>query len=206
MLLWSGLFFLALGVALFAVDRRAAHFFHDRIPFKVHRIIARTTDWAKGGHWLVISVAVLAIAGTLRWTGHKAPVVQRAFEASFAFIVCLAVGTLVVHALKIVLGRRRPRDELEHGLYGFMPFRFVLQYDSFPSGHALTIVCVAVILSSFFPALAPLWFTIALYLALTRAFVSAHFLSDVSIGFGLGLLTAREVVFYFFPALFQPWF
>jgi membrane-associated phospholipid phosphatase len=51
-----------------------------------------------------------------------------------------------------------------------------------------------------------LWFAIALYLALTRVFLNAHFLSDVLIGASVGLLTARETVFYLFPTLFQPWF
>jgi membrane-associated phospholipid phosphatase len=206
MLLWSGLFFIALGVALFAVDRRAAHVFHDSIPFPLHRFIARTTDGAKGGHWLAIAIVAIAVSYGLRAFGHDTPAVRSAFFAALAFLICLAIGTIVTHIFKILLGRRRPRDELEHNLYGFMPFRFDLQYDSFPSGHALTIVCVAVILSGLFPVLAPLWFAVALYLALTRAFVSAHFLSDVAFGIGLGLLTAREVVLYLFPTLAQPWF
>lgn len=206
MLLSSGLFFIVLGAALYAVDRRAAHFFHDHIPFALHRLINKTTNWAKGSHWLAIAIAALAITYIARWLGHDTPALSRASYAAFAFVVCLAAGTIIVHFLKIVLGRRRPRDELDHNLFGFMPFRFDLQYDSFPSGHALTIVCVAVIFCSLFPMLAPLWFAIALYLSLTRAFLNAHYLSDVSVGIGLGLLTAREVVFYLFPALFVPWF
>lgn len=206
MLLWSGLFFIALGVVLFAVDRRAAHYFHDNIPFPLHRFIARTTDAAKGGHWLAISIVLLSVTYALRAFGHDTPAVRSVFFAALAFLICLALGTIITHIFKILLGRRRPRDELEHDLYGFMPLRFNLQYDSFPSGHALTIVCVAVIMCGLFPVLAPLWFAIAFYLALTRAFVSAHFLSDVSVGIGLGLLTAREVVFYLFPTLARPWF
>jgi membrane-associated phospholipid phosphatase len=206
MLLWSGLFFIVLGIAMFAVDRRAAHYFHDHISIKLHRAINRTTDWAKGAHWLIISVAIVFLAYLLRVSGHDATWLHRASYAALAFIACLATGTIILHILKIMLGRRRPRDELEHGFFGFMPFGFDLQYDSFPSGHALTIVCVAVVLSGLFPAFAPLWFVIALYLAMTRALGNAHFLSDVSFGIAIGLLTARELVLYFFPALFQPWF
>ena len=87
-----------------------------------------------------------------------------------------------------------------------MPLRFDLQYDSFPSGHALTIFCVAVILSGALPVFAPLWFAVAAYLAATRALLNAHFLSDVFIGAGVGLLASRETVLYLFPALWQPWF
>lgn len=206
MLLWSGLAFIVLGLASLAIDRRAAHFFHARIGRPMHRAIARTTDWAKGAHWLATALAALTAAYLLRWIIADRPWLHTAIAASLAFLASLAIGTVVVHVLKILLGRRRPRDELEHGLYGFMPLRFDLQYDSFPSGHALTIVCVAVIASGLCPVLAPLWFAIALYLALTRALLNAHFLSDVLIGAGLGLFTARAVVLYLFPALWQPWF
>jgi membrane-associated phospholipid phosphatase len=206
MLFWSGLAFIALGIAAFAIDRRATHFFHDHISFRVHRFLNRTTDLAKGAHWLAISVAVFVIANLAQRLGYGMPVAHRASNAALAFVVSLAVGTIVIHVLKIVLGRRRPRDEMDHGFFGFLPMRFDLQYDSFPSGHALTISCVAVIFSSLFPSWSPLWFAVALYLALTRALANAHFLSDVCFGIGIGLLTVREVVFYFFPALLRPWF
>jgi membrane-associated phospholipid phosphatase len=127
-------------------------------------------------------------------------------DTSLAYLASLAIGSAILHSMKTLLGRRRPKDELELKLFGFRPFYFDLQYDSFPSGHALTIFCVAVIASAVMPLLAPLWFAIALYLALTRTFLNAHFLSDVLIGSAIGLLTARETVLYLFPNLFQPWF
>ncbi len=206
MLLWSGLCFLLLGVASFAVDRRAAHLVHARVHRRIHRRLARTTDWAKGAHWLTISIAAIVLTeGWLYFVGEVA-VLHTAARAAMAFLASLAVGSLVLHIIKIVAGRRRPRDELEHDLYGFRPFQFDTQHDSFPSGHAMTIFCVATIAAGLFPALWPLWFAVALYLALTRAFMNAHFFSDVFIGAGIGLLASRETVLYFFPALFQPWF
>ena len=104
------------------------------------------------------------------------------------------------------IGRRRPRDELELDLYGFRPFTFDLRSDSFPSGHALTIFCVAVVLSAAIPGLALLWFAVATCLALTRALLNSHFLSDVMVGAGIALVTTREVLLQFFPALARTWF
>jgi len=46
---------------------------------------------------------------------------------------------------KLVLGRRRPRDELEMNRYGFILFGFNLDWNSFPSGHRADVMCVAVI-------------------------------------------------------------
>ena len=125
---------------------------------------------------------------------------------ALAFIACLLAGSAILHGMKLVIGRRRPRDDMEMNKYGFVWFRFRLAFNSFPSGHALTIMCVAAIATAAVPVLAPLWFALALWLGLTRALLTAHFLSDVFIGAGIGLLAARETLVYLFPTLALPWF
>jgi undecaprenyl-diphosphatase len=164
------------------------------------------TDWAKGGYWLAISLAGIMLSKAVLWLRGPSPLVKQVFSLSLAYLACLAVGSAILHSVKIVAGRRRPRDELEMNLYGFRPFRFDPQYDSFPSGHALTICCVAVIASAAWPQLIALWFAVALYLSLTRALLNAHFLSDVFIGAATGILASRETLFYLFPKLFPRWF
>lgn len=206
MLLWSAIALFLGGLASFAIDRRAVHMFHDIIDRKTERLIYHTTDWAKGAHWLVITAAAYAWG----WGDEKifgvTEISRLLITNSLAFLVSLTAGSLILHTLKTVLGRRRPRDELELGLYGFLPLQLNLRCDSFPSGHALTIFCVAVILSGAFPELTPVWFAAALYLGLTRAFLNAHFLSDVFFGAGIGMLTSREVIIFLFPNLIQGWF
>ena len=206
MLLWFGIFLLAAGLASFAVDRRAVHFFHDRIPVRLHRRIARTTDWAKGAYWLALSATVFLVSQAAIWIWGSTPLLESWARTSLAYLASLAIGSAILHSIKTLLGRRRPRDELELKQFGFRPFYFDLQYDSFPSGHALTIFCVAVIASAVWPMWAPLWFAIALGLAMVRALLTAHYLSDVFFGIGVGLLSAREVVIHWLPALKQPWF
>ena len=206
MLLWSAIALLLGGTACFAIDRQAAHVFHGIVNRRMERLIYHTTDWAKGGHWLATAILTYAAARLGEWAFGSSPVLELATASALAFLVSLAAGSMILHTMKTILGRRRPRDELELGLYGFEPFGLNLRYDSFPSGHALTIFCVAVILSGTIPSLTPLWFAIALYLALTRALLTAHFMSDVFIGAGIGLLTTREIVLYLFPNLAQIWF
>lgn len=206
MLFWLGIFLLAAGLACFAVDRRTAHFFHDRIPQRLHRRIWHTTDWAKGAYWLAVSLVVLVVAQAAIHIWGPTELLEFWTNVALAYLASLAAGSAILHSIKVLLGRRRPRDELELNLYGFRIFHFDLQHDSFPSGHALTIFCVAVIASAAAPVLTLLWFAIAFYLALTRVFLNAHFLSDVFVGAAIGILTAREIVLYFFPSLFQPWF
>ena len=206
MLIWTGFALIALGLASFAIDRRAAHVFHAIVDRRVERVLHATTDWAKGAHWLAAASTAYVLARLLEWRLGSDSLVQRLAEVSLAFLASLAAASVILHTIKIVLGRRRPRDELELGLYGFRPFTFDLRRDSFPSGHALTIVCVATIMTAALPALAPLWFAIAIYLALTRALLNSHFVSDVLVGAGIALVVTREVLSLFFPALMRPWF
>jgi len=188
MLLWAGLLFLAAGAACLALDRQAAHLFYDHVNEPFFVFLDRTTHLAKGGFLLAAAIVIyLASQATMRFLPGSV-LLHIASKASFAFIVCLATGSAVLHVVKRVLARRRPRDEMEMGLYGFIPFSFDSQYNSFPSGHALTIMSVAVVAACFSPRLALVWFALALWLGLTRAFLTAHFLSDVFVGAGIALI------------------
>jgi len=206
MLLGFGILLLVLGCASLAIDRRAAHWFYETVHRRWDLRIRRTTDWAKGAYWLAGSAAVYAAAQAAGALWGLSPLLDNVSRAALAFLASLAAASAILHSIKIVLGRRRPRDEFDFGIFRFEPFRFSLQYDSFPSGHAMTICCVATILSGVAPALAPLWFAVALYLAFTRAVLNAHFLSDVFAGAGIGIVVTREVVTVLFPTLAQPWF
>lgn len=206
MLLWAGIFLLIAGVLCFAIDRRAVHFFHDSVNRVWTLRIHRTTDWAKGAHWLTIAIAAWLIAWIWQHFFGANLFLRQMARVALAFLASLAIGSIILHTLKLFLGRRRPRDELELGLYGFMPLRFDFQYDSFPSGHALTIFCVAVIACGVLPDFAVLWFAIAAYLACTRALLTAHFPSDVFVGAGVSLIATRETLLYLFPDLMRSWF
>ncbi len=206
MLLWIGILLIAGGIACLRIDRRTSHVLYERVTMRFWRALDATTHWAKASHWLIAAVlAYLAAQAAMRLWGPDAAL-QLVARCALAFVASLAVGSVVLHGIKLVLGRRRPRDDIEMGLYGFMPLSFDLQYNSFPSGHALTIMCVAVIASAAWPHLALLWFAIAAWLGLTRALLTAHYLSDVLVGAGIGLLSARETVIHVFPSLAPSWF
>jgi membrane-associated phospholipid phosphatase len=206
MLLWAGLGLILAGIACLGVDRAAAHALYDRVGPRFHAFLEATTHWAKAAHWLV--GAIIAY-GAARWALTRYPgdpPLLWLADCSLAFIVSLTIGSAILHAMKLVIGRRRPRDDFEMGLHGFRFFAFNLDHNSFPSGHSLTIFCVAVIATAVMPSFAVLWFAIAAWLALTRALLTAHYLSDVFIGAGIGVIAARETIVYFFPALHLPWF
>jgi membrane-associated phospholipid phosphatase len=206
MLFWAGLILIALGLAALTIDRSLAHFIYDHVSARAHKFLDGITHYAKAGHWLSVAIVALILAALLRHFQILGDVSALMINYSLAFIAMLTLGSAVLHVIKLVLGRRRPRDDMEMGLYGFVPFAFNLEYNSFPSGHALTICCVAVIFTCVWPMLWPLWFAVAALLAVTRALLTAHFLSDVLIGAGIGLIAAREVLLLGFPGFAPHWF
>src|SRR3984957_3356396 len=206
MLFWAGLILIALGLAALLIDRALAHFIYDHVGAKAHKFLDGITHYAKAGHWLAAPILALAGGGVARHFRADRGGIPQLINYSLAFIAMLTLGSAVLHVIKLVLGRRRPRDDMEMGLYGFKPLAFNLEYNSFPSGHALTICCVAVIFTCVWPLWWPLWFTIATLLAVTRALLTAHFLSDVLIGAGIGLLAGREVLLLGFPGFAPHWF
>jgi membrane-associated phospholipid phosphatase len=206
MLFWAGLILIALGLAALTIDRSLAHFIYDHVSPRWHKFLDGITHYAKAGHWLSVAIAALILAALLRHFQILGDVSALMINYSLAFIAMLTLGSAVLHVIKLVLGRRRPRDDMEMGLYGFVPFAFNLEYNSFPSGHSLTIVCVAVIFTCVWPMLWPFWFAIAALLSVTRALLTAHFLSDVLIGAGIGLIAAREVLLLGFTGFAPSWF
>jgi membrane-associated phospholipid phosphatase len=205
MMLWLALLFLVAGLACLSIDRQMAHYCRERLAKPVFQFALRVTDWAKGGPW--IGAAALIYLATQAWIAlvQETPLVRAISDYALALLASFIAGSIILHLIKIFLGRRRPRDDFEHGLYGFRYFTWQLQYDSFPSGHSMTIFSVAVVLSAAFPPLAPIWLVLALGLSLTRAMLTAHFLADVMVGAAIGIIATRQTFLVLFPDLFPSW-
>jgi undecaprenyl-diphosphatase len=119
---------------------------------------------------------------------------------SKAMIVLLAGILSGLNApLKILIGRIRPY----HGVPPFElhPFKFALVNTeasfSFPSGDVSIAFAMAMSLSFTLPGLRPLWWTLAVIVAVERVAENAHYPSDVVAGAALGVavaLLARKIV------------
>ncbi len=205
MMLWLALLFVIAGLVCLSIDRRMAHYCRERLAKRAFQFALRITDWAKGGPW--IGAAALTYLAAQAWIAlaQETQLVRAISDYALALLASFIAGSVILHVIKIFLGRRRPRDDFEHGLYGFRYFTWQLQYDSFPSGHSMTIFSVAVVLSAAFPLLAPLWLVLALGLSLTRAMLTAHFLADVMVGAAIGIIATRQTFLLLFPNLFPSW-
>ena len=198
--------FLIVGLLFFPFDRRSAHYCREQLHRPAWKLALRVTDWAKGLPWIIAALfAYLSVQAMMAWSGET-PLLRQISNYALALLASFVAASIILHSIKIFLGRRRPRDEFQHGLYGFRYFTWELQYDSFPSGHAMTIFCVAVVASAISPALAPVWLVLATWLALTRALLTSHWFSDVLVGAAIGTVVTREMLLLVFPQLAPAWF
>ena len=94
----------------------------------------------------------------------------------------LIATMLVCESIKQVARRERPAVARMERLIG------VQKTTSFPSGHAASAMAAAVLLTAFAPAFAPVWFSLAALMALSRVYVGVHYPSDIAVGAVVGIL------------------
>ncbi|MFO8080116.1 MAG: phosphatase PAP2 family protein [Armatimonadota bacterium] len=108
--------------------------------------------------------------------------------------VAYLLRTLVVQWMKLLIGRPRPRVLADATVFeGFGGGR------SFPSGHASFAFMMAIIISAWFPRWRwPVW-GIAIFVAISRVLVNAHFTSDIIVGALIGTVTGAVALWIWPP-------
>jgi membrane-associated phospholipid phosphatase len=120
------------------------------------------------------------------------------FAAQSIFVwFSVALSGVVADILKFILGRARPKLLFENGNYGFEFFKTSHEWVSCPSGHASTAISLGVSLAFLFPRARLPILALAVIVAFSRVFITAHFVSDVLIGSLIGALTAVLLERYF---------
>jgi membrane-associated phospholipid phosphatase len=117
-------------------------------------------------------------------------------SALFLFISLSCIG-IFVDILKWIVGRYRPIELFNYSYFGFGFFGVGYEWTSFPSGHAQTAFTLATALSILRPRWGIPLFIIAGAVALSRVVLTAHYLSDVIAGAGIGILLTFAVKYFF---------
>lgn len=166
------------------------------------------TDFGKSG-WSLISSAILFAIFMLA-AKNKASIHKRihylasAHLAAFVFL-SVALSGLSANILKRAIGRARPKNFDDWGIYGFSPFHGSSRFESFPSGHSTTVGAIFMILALCVPRYRILFFVLAVWLGMTRVIVGAHYPSDVIAGLAWGgwFTFATAVIFSRYQLAFR---
>jgi membrane-associated phospholipid phosphatase len=152
------------------------------------------TDIGDSG-WMLAGSAAVGLAAW--WIARRARGAQLKAGAGVVrgaalyVFASVAVFGLLAAALKLMIGRARPKMAEDLGIYHFEPLAFDFKFNSFPSGHAATLFALAGALALLAPRWRGLILAIAAWGAFSRAPASAHYLSDVIAGSALGYFGAR---------------
>ena len=170
------------------------------LPKVLLDVLAQFTPYGESA-WILIPAGVLYVitvplALLVRWKLMRTILWQ--FAALYAFIfVGVGLPSLFAAIIKRFVGRGRPMQFDQTGLFGFKFNLWDWTYQSFPSGHSTTAFALAAVLGF----VSPRWFYPALLLAagiaLSRVTEGVHYPSDIIAGAIVGLLGAYAVRWLF---------
>ena len=161
------------------IDRRLFRFINE-LPHSPtsDRYVSVVSDLGEGIGW-VAGGAALAILGGAR--GRRAGIATA--------VASLAATYVVQQRVKPLFRRVRPFVNREARVVGTRP-----PDHSFPSGHTASSFAAATALAFFYPRAAPVVYTLATGVAVSRVHLGVHFPSDTAvggaIGIGIGTLSA----------------
>lgn len=153
----------------------------------------KVTDFARSG-WILV-VAGLAFLGAFAYSRRPMPhrqrfqVIYMTHIAAYVFL-SVAVSSLIANILKIAIGRARPTQYEEWGVFGFSPIHGAFDFESFPSGHSTVAGAFMAALALLMPRYRVFFLIAGLWLGMARVIIGVHYPSDVIAGLSFGAWTA----------------
>ncbi|MHB0951684.1 MAG: lipid A 1-phosphatase LpxE [Allorhizobium sp.] len=161
----------------------------QNMPAIIRSAGSTLTDIGKSG-WILFGSAFMffeALATSRRLDSAKAKFnALYAGQIAFYVFASVALSGLSANLIKRAIGRARPVNFEEWGIFGFSPFAGSARFESFPSGHATTIGALFMVLALLLPRHRLVLTIFAIWLAMTRVMVGAHYPSDVIAGLAYG--------------------
>jgi membrane-associated phospholipid phosphatase len=193
---------LVLVAAAFALDHADATTFL--------RSVLRWESWGEMTESLTAAKFLASGLGTLAIAVAVAAVDRRRWRRALVLAVVVVASGLVNSALKMAIGRERPShldqapgQERVLSFHGPAMGIHNSTFQSFPSGHTASAFAIATCLATFYPAAAPVTYTVAAWAGVNRVVSHQHFPSDVVAGALVGHVVSLWLLGL--PALRRRW-
>lgn len=181
------------------VDLPLAIWFHNQTWVGFSRFCSKLGHILATSHWLALAILFLftgIFAKFMQLVRYQKALLYIGSSYIFAFIITLII--------KFILARYRPIAFFEHSHYGFHFLSMKHQFNSMPSGHAMSAFSMlsAIGFALKKRPLTILLLLIAALIALSRLVAQAHYLSDIVVGGYIGLAVSLWAHGLFFGRLF----
>ena len=197
------------GLMAIYTDKNIALMVRETLPIDTRRAFIPITDLGKADYYILV-LLIAWLGGRIAFLRAAPRPVAKAWatlsRAAAIVISCLALSAIVVHALKLTVGRARPRELFREEIYAAFPFSFDTSLSSFPSGHSQTVWSIMTALMFLYPRAWLLFAAWATVIASSRVIVGSHFPSDVLMGSFIAAMTAIYVRQKWFADLEAPRF
>ena len=178
---WLVVLSAAAAVSAIALDLRIA-LWSSKITDSAQHILAYVTDAGLSIWYLVPSLFLFPVCLICSRLSSRIGIIRFyrwGAETCGFFFAAIFLSGLAVNIIKIAVGRARPHLFFEKGITGIDPPGLDAAWRSFPSGHASTLIALALAAGYFLPRHRVLFLIVGALLASTRVLVNAHFVSDV---------------------------
>lgn len=197
------------GIMAIYTDKNLALMIRETLPTEIRRGFIPVTDLGKADYYILV-LLITWLGGRIAFLRAAPKPVAKAWATlsrAAAFIIAsLALSAVVVHILKLTVGRARPRELFREEIYAAFPLSFDTDLSSFPSGHSQTVWSIMTALMFLYPRAWPLFAAWATVIASSRVIVGSHFPSDVLMGSFIAAMTAIYVRQKWFADLEAPGF
>lgn len=193
----------------FYTDKAFVLMVRETLPEDLRRAFIPVTELGKADFYILALLLAWGIgrAGFLRAVPMAVARAWASLARASGFIMaCLAFSAIFVHILKLTVGRARPKELFNDGVYAAFPFSFNTHLSSFPSGHSQTVWSITAALMFLYPRAWPLFAAWATLIASSRIMVGSHFPSDVLMGSFIAAMSALYVRQRWFPDAVAPSF
>lgn len=180
---WIAPLFTVITCTIWWVDAPVSHWMHANATDWM-RTLGTVLDHAGQSHWVLGYCAVAAI---VLWRTQRD--MARNHLLMFGSV---AISGIIANIIKVLAGRPRPPLAIQSGIVSWEPLSWHMEFlwNSFPSGHATTGLCIAIMGSALYPRLSPLMWTLGIGIAVARIVLNVHYVSDVMVGSLIGAVVA----------------